>query len=264
MIKGIAPRAKESVVGPLVGYLNLHMPKYGVTTYLRVCHFLAQAAHESASFRTLQEFASGAAYEGRRDLGNTQPGDGVRYKGRGIFQLTGRANYDRIGKMIGMDLVNNPELAESPEVSVLTALEYWKSRNLNPLADADDVNGITKKINGGFNGLEDRKKYLTIAKKVIPKDVFANVKPVEEKPVVVEKPPEPINPIVPPIVVAKKGDNSPYVKDLQEMLIKKGAIIKADGAFGPATEQAVKDFQVKNKLKVTGQIDTDTLNKLMV
>lgn len=253
MIKKIAPNSKEEIIGPLVDYLNKYLPKYEVSTYLRVCHFLAQAAHEAASFRTLREYASGAAYEGRKDLGNVKPGDGVRYKGRGIFQLTGRANYRDIGNKIGMDLENNPELAESPEVSVLTALEYWKSRNLNVLADRDDVEGITRKINGGLNGFEDRKKYLSRCKQIIPKDISF-----------VAPPPPPIDPLIPPIVVAKRGDNSSYIADLQQMLIKKGWAIVADGAFGPKTEQAVKEFQQKNGLKVTGQIDTDTLNRLMV
>lgn len=252
MIKAIAPNSKEEIIVPLVKYLNMYMPKYGVDNYLRICHFLAQAAHEAASFRTLEEYASGAAYEGRKDLGNTQKGDGVRYKGRGIFQLTGRANYRTIGAKIGMDLENNPELAESPEVSVLTALEYWKSRGLSAFADKDDVSTITKRINGGFNGFEDRKKYLERCKRVIPKNIsFA-------------APPPPVDPIVPPIVVAKRGDNSPYIADLQKMLVRKGWSISTDGAFGPKTEQAVKEFQQKNGLKVTGQIDTDTLNKLMV
>jgi putative chitinase len=261
MIKKIAPTSKEEIVGPLVGYLNLHMPKYEVNTYLRVCHFLAQAAHEAASFRTLREFASGSAYEGRKDLGNVKKGDGVRYKGRGIFQLTGRANYRTIGAKIGMDLENNPELAESPEVSVLTALEYWKSRNLNKWADEDNVERITRLINGGLNGFDDRKKYLARAKTVIPKS-FKFVESVQSA--ANTTPPPPIDPLIPAIVVAKRGDNSPYIKDLQDMLIRKGAKIVADGAFGPATEKAVSDFQKKNKLKVTGHIDTDTLNKLMV
>jgi putative chitinase len=255
MIREIAPNSKEEIISPLVGYLNEYMPdpKYQVNTWLRVCHFLAQAAHESASFRTLEEYASGSAYEGRKDLGNTQKGDGVRYKGRGIFQLTGRANYRQIGNLIGADLENNPELAETPKISVLTALEYWRSRNLNALADADDIMGITRKINGGTNGFDDRRRYLARCRLAIPKNIKFEVPP---------KPP--VNPIVPPIVVAKKGDKSPYIADLQNMLIKKGAKITADGNFGPKSEQAVKDFQKNNGLTVTGTIDTDTLNKLMV
>lgn len=253
MIKAIAPNSKEEIIGPLVGYLNMYMPKYEVNTYLRVCHFLAQAAHEAASFRTLEEYASGAAYEGRKDLGNVVKGDGVRYKGRGIFQLTGRANYRDIGKKLGYDLEKNPTLAATPEISVLTALEYWKSRGLNTFADKDDVTTITKRINGGLNGFDDRKRYLAKCKQVIPKNISFDVSP-----------PPPLDPLVPSIVVAKRGDKSPYIADLQNMLIKKGAAIKADGDFGPATENAVRNFQSKNGLKVTGTIDTDTLNKLMV
>jgi putative chitinase len=152
-----------------------------------------------------------------------------------------------------MDLENNPELAASPEVSVLTALEYWKSRNLNKWADEDNVERITRLINGGLNGFDDRKKYLARCKQVIPRNFSF-----------VPSPPPPTDPLIPPIVVAKRGDKSPYVKDLQEMLIRKGARISADGDFGPATEAAVRTFQMNNKLKVTGQIDTDTLNRMMV
>lgn len=272
-LKQLAPNSKDEIIDPLVKYLNIHMPKYEVNTYLRVCHFLAQAAHEAASFRTLEEYASGAAYEGRRDLGNTQKGDGVRYKGRGIFQLTGRANYRTIGAKIGKDLENNPELAESPEVSVLTALEYWKSRNLNVLADADNVELITRRINGGLKGFEDRKKYLARAKNIFPRNFAfpvnteATVKPIPPTMPVIDNsdlPPPPVDPIIPPIVVAKRGDNSPYIGDLQQMLVRKGYKIAADGIFGPITENAVKDFQKQTGLTVTGQIDTDTLNRLMV
>lgn len=274
MLKAIAPNSKEEIIGPLVIYLNEHMPKYEVNNYLRISHFLAQAAHEAASFRTLEEYATGAAYEGRKDLGNTKKGDGVRYKGRGIFQLTGRANYRDIGKKIGKDLENNPELAESPEVSVLTALEYWKSRNLNPLADDDNVETITRKINGGLNGFEDRKKYLAKCKQVIPKNIsFAVSAPAAKpttpptKPILSKKedlPPAPINPLIPPIVMAKIGDRSSYVGDLQSMLVRKGWKLAIDGAFGPKTEQAVREFQYDNGLEVTGQIDTDTLNRMMI
>lgn len=258
MIKAISPRGKEGVINPLVGYLNQYMPKYGVNNYQRITHFLAQAAEESAGFRTLEEYADGSLYEGRKDLGNTQKGDGPRYKGRGIFQLTGRANYRAIGQKLNLDLEGNPVLAATPEVSVLIALEYWKSRNINPLADADDLVGVTKKINGGVNGLDMRKRYLAIAKTAIPHNINLGPDPTPA-PVVVPPKPTPVN-----VVVAKRGDDSPYVADLQNMLNKKGATLVADGKYGPMTEQAVKDFQTKNKLKVTGSIDTDTLNKLMV
>lgn len=258
MLRKLAPTAKEEIIAHLAENLDDQLAKYNINNYLRVCHFLAQAAHESASFRTLEEYASGAAYEGRKDLGNTQPGDGKRYKGRGIFQLTGRANYRTYGQKLGYDLEKNPELAKDPLISIKTACEYWNSRDLSMYADNDDVMTITKRINGGFNGIDDRKQYLAKAKAIIPKDLKLSI---QKSP---EPPPTPVDPLVPPIVVAKKGDNSDYVKDLQEMLVRKGAAIVADGAFGPKTEQAVKDFQAKSGLPVTGVIDTDTLNKMMV
>jgi putative chitinase len=173
LIKQIAPRSDDKIVEDLVFYFNKHFAKYEINTKLRQAHFLAQAAHESDGFRTLEEYASGLAYEGRKDLGNNVRGDGKRFKGRGIFQLTGRANYTTFGLRLGYDLVNNPELAKTPEVSVLTALEYWKDRKLNTFADNDDVNTITRRINGGLNGFEDRKKYLAVAKRVIPEGIKA-------------------------------------------------------------------------------------------
>jgi putative chitinase len=285
MIKAIAPRSKDSVVNPLIAHLNRYLPDYGVTTHLRIVHFLAQAAHESDSFKTLEEYASGIKYENRKDLGNVRQGDGKRYKGRGIFQLTGRANYRVIGQKIGVDLENNPELAETHKISVLTALEYWKSRGLNKFADADDVKTITKRINGGYNGFEDRKNYLAKAKSVIPKNIkFDTPTPVPvpvpppvvapPPPVVVldeypvldlsNMPPPPINPIIPPIVVANLGDNSPYINDLKDMLIRKGYKITDDDNYDLATENAVKNFQSQLGLPVTGEIDTDTLNRMMV
>lgn len=258
MLKQIAPNSKNEIIDPLVQYLNVYFPKYEMNNYMRICHFLAQAAHESAGFRTLEEYASGSAYEGRADLGNTKKGDGVRYKGRGIFQLTGRANYRDMGKKLGLDLENNPDLAETPEVSVLTALEYWKSRKLSPFADKDDVTTITKKINGGLNGFEDRKQYLAKAKKIIPSNITFSEIGIQIV-MVDKKTNEAIN-----IVVAKKGDKSGYVADLQNLLNKKGAKIDADGNFGPKTMEAVKAFQSANGLEVTGSIDTNTLNKLLL
>lgn len=140
---------------------NVHFPAYGVMMGAnRLAHFMAQLCHESGSFRYMEEIASGAAYEGRADLGNTQPGDGKRYKGRGPIQLTGRANYRTFGRIIGIDLERHPELAAIPSIGLHTALEYWRFRNLNVLADQDDIVAITRKINGGTNGLADRRHHL--------------------------------------------------------------------------------------------------------
>lgn len=242
VLKEIAPNAKDEIISDLELYFDKYLGQYEVNTKQRIAHFLAQCAHESASFRTLEEYASGSAYEGRRDLGNTQPGDGKRFKGRGIIQLTGRANYRAYGKALGIDLENDPERAKDPEVSVLTALEYWKNRNLNYFADKDDITTITKRINGGLNGFADRQKYLERAKEALDS--------------------VDVNGIQSNIVLARRGENSDYVKELQNMLIGKGARIEADGDFGPATEKAVKEFQAWSNLPQTGEIDEDTLKAL--
>lgn len=140
---------------------NRYFPDYGILdTPLRLAHFMAQLIHESGSFKYMEEIASGAAYEGRNDLGNTQPGDGVRYKGRGPIQITGRSNYRYFGGKIGIAIEANPTLAASPSIGLHLALEYWKDRGINALADKDDVEAVTRKINGGTNGLPDRKAQL--------------------------------------------------------------------------------------------------------
>lgn len=167
----LAKNPKREFLPGLVAGFQRELPRYEINTGLRVSHFMAQCAHECDNFRTMQEYASGDAYEGRTTLGNTQPGDGRRYKGRGIIQLTGRANYRTYGGYLGLDLENNPELAAIPENAVKVACEYWKrtTRNnvtMNQLADADDINQITRRINGGINGLTDRQAKLVIAKSI--------------------------------------------------------------------------------------------------
>jgi putative chitinase len=136
-------------------------PDYGVAeSALRLAHFMAQLIHESGGFRYMEEIASGAAYEGRGNLGNSEPGDGRRFKGRGPIQITGRANYRRYGARIGIDLERHPEIAAYPSIGLHLALEYWARCGLNTLADADNVLAITKLINGGTNGLADRQQQL--------------------------------------------------------------------------------------------------------
>lgn len=139
---------------------------YGVMeSRLRLAHFLAQLIHESGSFRYMEEIwgptAAQRGYEGRSDLGNTVTGDGLRFKGRGPIQVTGRANYRKFGRKIGIDIERHPELAAIPSIGLHLALEYWRDRKLNDFADADNVLAITKRINGGTNGLEDRAAHLT-------------------------------------------------------------------------------------------------------
>lgn len=144
---------------------NVHFPAYGIMdNELRLSHFMAQLIHESGGFKYMEEIASGDAYEGRSDLGNVVAGDGRRFKGRGPIQLTGRANYRTFGRRIGIDLENHPEIAAVPSIGLHTALEYWKDRKLNGYADRDDIETITRKINGGLNGFADRKKHLAAMK----------------------------------------------------------------------------------------------------
>ncbi len=142
---------------------NVHMRTYGILdNSLRFIHFMAQLTHESGNFRYMEEIASGKAYEGRKDLGNIHAGDGVRYKGRGPIQLTGRANYRKYGQQLGIDLENNPEIVALPSMGLMVACKFWSDNNLNTLADKDDVVAVTRRINGGTNGLEDRKKHLAL------------------------------------------------------------------------------------------------------
>lgn len=140
----------------LLPFLEECFEKYKINTPLRQSHFLAQVMHESGGFRYFEEIASGKAYEGRKDIGNIQPGDGVKYKGRGVIQITGRTNYTQLSKDFGVDFINQPDLLETPRYGVLSAGWFWDSRNLNYWADRDDIETITKRINGGLNGYDDR------------------------------------------------------------------------------------------------------------
>lgn len=250
VLKRIAPNSNNQIISDLEKYFDKYLNQYGVNTHLRISHFLAQCAHESASFRTLEEYASGAAYEGRKDLGNTKPGDGRRYKGRGIIQLTGRANYREMSRKLNLPLEDNPELAKDPEVSVRTALEYWVSRRLNTLADKNDITTITKRINGGLNGFEDRKKYLARAKSAIPTEIKFDSREVETD-------------IGETKYVAVRGDKGVRVEEIQKQLAKFGFKITIDGKFGPETSGFVKDFQELMQLKPTGLVDESTYLKLL-
>ena len=151
----------------LAKYLPDVMEQFQIDTPLRAAHFLAQLGHESDHFRTLQEYASGKEYEGRKDLGNIYRGDGPRFKGRGPIQITGRFNYRKYGQLLGIPLEANPEQAALPDVGTKIAGEYWNLNHLNALADADDLIHITKKINGGLNGIDSRRAMLDRAKKVL-------------------------------------------------------------------------------------------------
>lgn len=149
--------------------LNDAMREFSINTPARCAAFLAQLAHESGEFRYMREIASGAAYEGRADLGNTEAGDGVRFKGRGPIQITGRANYLKYSRILYGDdrLLETPDLLEQPVDGCRVAGAFWVANGLNELADAGRFVSITRCINGGTNGLEDRQKYYARAQRVI-------------------------------------------------------------------------------------------------
>ena len=154
-LQKILPYAHANAAN-FIAPLNAAMAEYEINTQQRQAAFIAQLGHESAQFRYVREIASGAAYEGRKDLGNTQPGDGVRFKGRGLIQITGRTNYAACAAALGIDCVAHPELLELPVNAARSAGWFWSTHGLNELADKHDMYGITRRINGGSNGLSDR------------------------------------------------------------------------------------------------------------
>lgn len=237
---------QAEIVGAISGVFARVLDDHDINTYLRIAHFMGQVTHECAGFRTTEEFASGAAYEGRRDLGNTQRGDGRRYKGRGLLQLTGRANYRDMGARLGLPLEDQPELAGDPVTSLRIACEYWKSRRINQDADADDLIRVTRKVNGGLNGLDDRRVYLGRAKAALKKRMGLVVASSEGGA-------EP---------VLRRGSKGDVVGDLQRLLRAKGLMIAVDEDFGPATELAVIEFQKRARLDADGIVGRDTWKAL--
>jgi putative chitinase len=145
--------SKVSVYAPL---LTAAMAAYEIDTPRRQAAFLAQVGHESGQLKYTEEIADGSAYEGRVDLGNTQPGDGKRFKGRGLIELTGRDNYAACGTALGLDLLSHPKLLAEPEHACRSAAWFWKENDLNSFADSNRFGSLTKRINGGYNGLDDR------------------------------------------------------------------------------------------------------------
>ena len=139
-------------------HLKSYAMKNGITDPTELAMFMAQMSHESGSFRYAEEIHDGSDYEGSSILGNNQPGDGPRFKGRGYIQLTGRWNYGHYGKMVGVDLVNNPQLAADPDVAAAVAIAYYMDRVDRDAARKGDVKSVTYAINGGYNGLADRQK----------------------------------------------------------------------------------------------------------
>lgn len=170
-LRKIAPNAPANV-GAFVPHLLKTFELFEINTVKRQCMFLAQTAHESGGFRYVRELGSKGyfqRYEGRKDLGNIEAGDGYKYRGRGLIQITGRANYMRCGKDLGLDLLRSPELLETPQYACISAGWFWKEKDLNSYADAVDVKGATKRINGGLLGLDARKAYYDLALEALTK-----------------------------------------------------------------------------------------------
>jgi len=232
--------AQTTIINGVGVVLQAALDQYQINTALRAAHFLAQTCHESDGFVTTVEYASGAAYEGRADLGNTQPGDGVRYKGRGLIQLTGRANYGAYGKILGLDLVGQPDLAADPPTSLVVACEYWKQKGLNAFADQDDIETITRRINGGLNGIDDRRDRLARAKAALG---LTDAAPGSRS-------------------TLRNGDRGPDVAALQTALVTQGYPMTADGIFGAGTEAAVRQFQQHVGLTADGVAGPQTRSAL--
>jgi putative chitinase len=252
-ILAVAPRfsgkngaAQHRIVSEISAIFAATLHSYGISSQLRIAHFMAQVTHECAGFRTTEEFASGAAYEGREDLGNINKGDGKRYKGRGLIQLTGRANYWKIGQLLKLDLENHPELAAEPATSLRIACEYWKSRHINAAADQDDLIRATKLVNGGLNGLEDRRQYLQKAKTALAAQEGIRVALSEGG----------------TTIVLRRGTFGEAVSELQQLLSAQGFALAIDGDFGAATELAVMTWQRQHNLTVDGIVGRNTWHSL--
>jgi putative chitinase len=245
---GTLAAEQASIVRAVGEILTPTLDAYDIDTRLRIAHFLAQTCHESAGFRTTEEFASGEAYEGRADLGNTRPGDGVRYKGRGLIQLTGRANYRSCGQALGIDLETDPLRAAEPQISLRIACEYWKARRINAMCDADDLLRVTESVNGGLNGLDERRQLTGRAKAAVARieglRLSGAASPGDRG-------------------VLRRGSRGEDVAALQALLRRRGFPLAIDGDFGPATELAVLRVQRRRHLLVDGIVGPQTWTALV-
>ena len=167
-LAAIMSHSTKSRINTYYPLITTNLDKNDINTPLRKAHFLSQVGHESLSFKYTEEIASGAKYEGRiESLGNTEVGDGKRFKGRGLIQLTGRRNYTAYADYSCLNLLakgNERLISTMPMYALDVAIWFWNEQDLNAYADIDDVRKVTRIVNGGYNGLEDRKNYLCRAK----------------------------------------------------------------------------------------------------
>lgn len=160
----------SSKITKFINPINQCCQKFNITNKPRITAFLAQLGHESGGLKWMEELATGRAYEYRKDLGNIYRGDGMKFKGRGAIQITGRYNYTQVSQYLNTNFLSNPQLLSTLPYAILSAGWYWHSRGLNTIADKNNINSfrlITKKINGGYNGLQDRLNYWSRAKSIL-------------------------------------------------------------------------------------------------
>jgi putative chitinase len=260
------------------------LPKYDITTPERVVGFVTQCAHESNNFRSLEEnlnysvealvrvfsrYFTGPNGRNPRDyarnpeklanyvymdkyrsragaLGNIQPGDGWRFRGRGIKQLTGRNNYAAFGRTVGMTAEQAADYVATKRGALESACWFWSTRNLNRFADQRDIVGLSRAINGGDIGLADRRNRWNRGLTIIGTPAAATPHPT------------PVAPQPATGQVLARGSRGPQVARLQQALG-----ILADGIFGPGTESALRQWQQGMRLPATGIADTETMRRLI-
>jgi putative chitinase len=250
-----APAASQAkIIAEAGAVLAATLESYDITSRLRIAHFLGQTCEESAGYRTTEEFASGREYEGRQNLGNTQKGDGPRYKGRGLLQLTGRTNYADYGNALGVDLVNNPTLAAQPALSLKIACEYWKRHDINADCDRDDAQAVTRKVNGGLiqavqlSGAASGGAAAPVAASggaAAPGAASGGAATAGAA----------IGQTRPVLARGSQGD---AVVQLQNLLRDENFAVAVDGDFGPGTEVAATRFQSENGLTADGIVGPQT------
>jgi len=249
-------------------------PKYQIITKHRVAGFLAQTAHESANYKTITEnlnYSSKALdaifgkyfkragvdaqkyhrqpekianriYANRMDNGDTASGDGWRFRGGGILQLTGRYNYTEFGKSVGMSAEEATDYVRTPKGAIESACWFWKTNNINKYCDNDDIVKMTKRINGGTIGLADRKKHYAHALHMLGED-FKDISDNDDV----------------TYSLVRQGSKGDTVKKLQEALG-----ITVDGHFGSGTEEALRAWQRENDCVPDGVAGPQTLGKIFL
>jgi predicted chitinase len=266
-------------------FLNAIMPMYEINSPLREAAFLAQIAHESGELKFWEEIwgptAAQKRYEPPSDLatrlGNTKPGDGKRYKGRGPIQITGRFNYRKYGALLGLDLEGNPDLAATTQTGLQVAGEYWKSNGLNALADIPDFTTITKRINGGLNGLASRQKYYERAKQALGVGTsfgsfgvaaLSAASPDDDSPLALPRGQEAINETTgnssggsSQAAAKKKSANKSARKAVAKVVVKKAAKKKPVKSAKPSGKKAVVSPPKAAAKKHTAQKATKAVTK---